>query len=133
MSDENVELVRQLVKDFNRRDLAAMSRRFDSEIEWAPGGPAAVERTVYRGRDAVLEGFAATWEAWEVFRLTEREVRDLGQSVLWMGRAELKGGTSHVELEQEFAVHFLIDRGRLARIHGFADWDQALEATGLQN
>ena len=123
--------MRQLVEAFNRRDFEAMSQRFDPEIEWEPGGPAAVERAVYRGRDAVRDGFTATWEAWEVFRLAEHEVRDLGDSVLWLGRAHLKGDASHVELDQEFAVRNLIDAGRFVRIHGFSSWDEALAASGL--
>jgi ketosteroid isomerase-like protein len=130
MSKENVELVRQLVEAFNRRDLEAMSERFDPEIEWTPGGPAAVERTVYRGRDAVCDGFGATWDAWEVFSLAEHEIRDLGESILWLGRAQLRGDASHVELDQEFAVHFLIDGRRFVRMHGFSAWKEALEAAG---
>jgi hypothetical protein len=109
-----------------------MSQMFDPEIEWTPGGPAAVERTVYRGRDAVSAGFAATWETWEVFRLAEHEVRDLGESILWLGRAHLRGGASHVELDQEFAVHILMDGARFVRMHGFLGWNEALEAAGLE-
>jgi ketosteroid isomerase-like protein len=119
MSQENLEAARQLIQAFNRRDLAAMTSRFDAEIEWKPGGPAAVERALYRGRDEVSDGFLATWEAWEVFRLEEQEVRDLADSILWLGRAQLRGGASHVELDQEFAVRFLMDRGKIARIEGF--------------
>jgi ketosteroid isomerase-like protein len=131
MSDANVELVRQLVDAFNRRDLAAMTRTFDPEIEWRPGGPAAVERAVYRGRDEVSSGFAGTWETWELFRLEESEVRDLGDSVVWLGRAQMRGGASHVELDQEFAVHLLMRDGKILRIHGFLTWHEALEAAGL--
>ena len=36
-----------------------MTETFDPEIEWAPIGPAAVERAVYRGRDEVSDEFAA--------------------------------------------------------------------------
>ena len=50
MSEENVEAARQLVEAFNRRDLAGMTDGFNPEIEWMPVGPAAVERSVYRGR-----------------------------------------------------------------------------------
>jgi ketosteroid isomerase-like protein len=133
MSGENVELVRQFLQAFNRRDLAAMTRGFDPEVEWTPGGPAAVERAVYRGRDEVSDGFAATWETWEVFTLEESEVRDLGDSLVWLGRARLRGGdASHVELDQEFAVHFLVRRGRIVRFRGFREWQEALEAAGLR-
>ena len=132
MSHENVELTEQLILAFNRRDLAAMTERFDPEIEWSPGGPAAVERAVYRGRDEVSEGFAATWETWELFHLEQHEVRDLGDATLWLGRSHLRGGASQVELDQEFAVHLLIDGGKIARIQGFSEWREALEAAGLE-
>ena len=131
MSQENIDLARGLVEAFNRRDPAAMAERFDPEIEWTPGGPAAVERPVYRGRDEVTDGFASTWETWEVFQLEEREVRDLGDLIVWMGHARLTGGASHVELNQEFAVHLQIDGGRFVRIRGFLAWREALEAAGL--
>src|SRR5512132_1242328 len=132
MSQENVALVRQVVQSFNRRDLAAMSQRFDPEIEWQPGGPAAVERAVFRGRDEVASGFAAAWETWEVFTLRESEVRDLGDSLVWLGRALLRGAdASHVEFDQEFAIHFLVRGEMVVRIRGFREWQVALEAAGL--
>ena len=132
MSQENVEIVRQVVEAFNRRDLEAMVQRFDPEIEWEPVGPAAVERPVYRGRDEVSSGFAATWETWELFQVEERELRDLGDSVVWLGHARLRGGASHVELDQEFAVHFLVRDGKVVRLRGFLTWQEALEAAGLR-
>jgi ketosteroid isomerase-like protein len=132
MSEENVDLTEQLIQAFNRRDLAAMTERFDPEIEWTPGGPAAVERAVYRGRDEVSDGFAATWETWELFHLEQHEIRDLSDSTLWLGRAQLRGGASHVELDQEFAIHLLMDAGKIVRIQGFQAWQEALEAAGLR-
>ena len=132
MSKENVELVRQFVQAFNRRDLATMTRSLDAEVEWTPGGPAAVERAVYRGRGEVSDGFAATWETWELFHLDESQVRDLGDSLVWLGRARLRGSdVSHVELDQEFAVHFLVRGDKIIRFRGFRQWREALEAAGL--
>ena len=133
MSEENVDVARQLIQAFNRRDLAAMTERFAPDVEWKPGGPAAVERAVYRGRDEVSDGFAETWETWEVFDLEEHEVRDLGDSILWLGRAQMRGVAGHIELDQEFAVHFLIDGGKIVRIMGFRTWREALEAAGLSD
>src|SRR5262249_52799488 len=111
MSQENVALAQQIVDAFNRRDLPATTERFDPEIEWIPAGPAAVERSVYRGLDEVSGALTAGWESWELFRLEERDVRDLGDSALWLGRANLRGGTSQVEIDQEFAVHILFVEG----------------------
>ncbi|HEX6586057.1 MAG TPA: nuclear transport factor 2 family protein [Solirubrobacterales bacterium] len=132
MSHEDVELVSQLIGAFNQRNLAAMTPSFDPEVEWTPGGPAAVEREVYRGRDEVSNAFAATWETWEVFHLEESELRDLGDSLVWLGRARLTGGASHVELDQEFAIHFLVRGGKIVRFRGFREWQEALEAAGLR-
>ena len=131
MSEENAEVVRQVVEAFNQRDLAAMIQRFDPGIEWEPGGPAAVERPIYRGRDEVSSGFIETWETWELFQVEERELRDLGDSIVWLGRAQMRGGASHVELDQEFAVHFLVRDGKIVRLRGFLAWQEALEAAGL--
>jgi ketosteroid isomerase-like protein len=133
MSQENVEVVRQLVQAFNQRDLAAMTQWFAPEVEWEPGGPAAVERALYRGRDEVSSGFASAWETWEVFRVEESEVRDLGDSVVWLGSAHMRGGdASHLEFDQPFAIHLLVRGGKVARFRGFLSWQEALEAAGLE-
>ena len=124
-----MKVVRSLVQAFNQRDLAAMTEWFAPEVEWVPGGPAAVEQPIYRGRDEVTNGFTATWETWEVFRAKESEIRDLGDSVVWLGRTRLRG---HVELDQEFAIHFQLRGGKIVRFRGFLKWQEALEAAGLQ-
>jgi len=132
MSEENVEVVRQLVAAFNQRDLAGLSDSFAPDVEWEPAGPAAVERALYRGRDEVLGGFAAAWEAWDVFEVEESEVRDAGDSVVWLGSARLRGGASHVQFDQTFAIHFLVRAGKVVRFRGFLEWREALESAGLE-
>ncbi|MGA8927533.1 MAG: hypothetical protein WB462_15075, partial [Solirubrobacterales bacterium] len=68
----------------------------------------------------------------EVFTLRESEVRDLGDSLVWLGGARLRGGdASHVEVDQEFAIHFLVEGEKVVRIRGFREWQAALEAVGL--
>jgi uncharacterized protein len=131
VAGEDVELVRKVVQAFNRRDIAAMTQMFDPKIEWKPGGPAAVERDLYRGSEQVSAGFVATWEAWELFHLEESEVRDLGDSILWLGRTQMRGGASQVELDEEFAILFGVRGGKIARIRGFVGWQEAVNAAGL--
>lgn len=131
MSLENAEIVRNGIAAWNQRDADLWLSYAAPEIEWLPAGPAAVERAVYRGYDEIARGYAAVWEAWDVFEFHESEVRDLGDSVLWLGRVKMRGSASQVELDQEFAVHSLLRNGKVTRTLTFLSWQEALEAVGL--
>ena len=131
MSQENVELVHKGIDAWNQRDAQLWLSYAAPEIEWIPAGPAAVEQAVYNGYDEVARGLAAVWETWEVFEFGESEVRDLGDSVLWLGHVKMRGGTSHVELDQDFALHSVVGDGKVMRVQAFLSWREALEAVGL--
>jgi ketosteroid isomerase-like protein len=132
MSQENVEIVRQTVEAWNQHDLDFALRFLANDIEWTPASPAAVERSVYRGQAEVVRGFDAFWDSWDEFSFEESEVRELGNAVLWLGTAHMRGSTSGVELTHEFANHFVLRAGKIVRAHGFVSWQQALEAAGLR-
>lgn len=132
MSQQDIEIVRSAVEAWNRRDAERWLTYAAPEIEWSPAGPAAVERSVYRGYEEVASGFAAVWETWEQFRFEESEVRDLGDSVLWLGRVKMKGAASHLELDQEFALRFVLREGKAVTVQAFLAWRDAFEAVGLQ-
>jgi ketosteroid isomerase-like protein len=132
MSSQGVELVRKGFEALNQQDADRWLTYAAPQIEWIPAGPAAIERSVYRGRDEVADGLASLWQTWDVFRFEEGEVRDLGDSVLWLGRAKLRGSASHIDLDQEFALHSLIRDGKFIRVHAFLTWTEALEAVGLR-
>ena len=132
MSQENIEIARQAIEAWNRHDIDAGLRFLAPGIEWRPASPAAVERAVYRGYDEVAEGFAGIWETWELFQFDECEVRDLGDSVLWLGRVHMKGRASQIELDQEIAHHLELRDGKIIRVRAFLSWDEALEAVGLR-
>ena len=131
MSQANVEIVRKAIDAWNQRDADLGLSYLAPEIEWLPAGPAAVERAVYRGYDEIARGYAAVWETWDVFEFHESEVRDLGDSVLWLGRVKMRGSASQVELDQEFAVHSLVRTGKVTRTLTFLSWQEAFEALGL--
>jgi ketosteroid isomerase-like protein len=131
MTNKNVGIVRNGIAAWNRRDAELWLTYATPGIEWVPAGPAAVESAVYRGYDEVARGLAAVWDTWEVFEFEEGEVRDLGDSVLWLGHVKMRGGTSHVELNQEFALHNLLSDGKFTRVQAFLSWQEALDAVGL--
>lgn len=130
MSQENVDLVRSGIAAWNRRDADLWLTYAAPEIEWVPAGPAAVQQAVYTGYDEVAQGLTAVWEDWEVFEFAESEARDLGDSVLWLGHVKMRGGTSHVELDQDFALHSVLREGKFIRVQAFLSWREAIEAAG---
>jgi len=131
MSQANVEIVQKAIQAWNQREADLLLSYAAPEIEWTPAGPAAVERAVYRGHDEVASAYAAVWETWDLFRFEGSQVRDLGDSVLWLGRVKMRGSASHVELDQEFAAHWVLRDAKLIRIQAFLSWQEALEALGL--
>ena len=131
MSQANVELLRKGIDALNRRDVDLWLDFAAPEIEWLPAGPAAVEREVYRGYDEMRSGITAAWETWDVFEFQEDQLRDLGDSALWLGRIKMHGSASGVELDQEFAVHGVVRDGKFILIHTFLSCQEALEAVGL--
>jgi ketosteroid isomerase-like protein len=131
MARSDVELLRQAVDAWNRRDPDLWRRYATPDVEWTPAGPAAVEGTVYRGYDEVAAGLEGVWETWDEVLFEESEVREAGDTLLWLGRIRLRGASSQVALDQEFAVHATLRNGKLARIHAFLSRQDALQAAGL--
>ena len=132
MSQANIERVRSAVEAWNRRDADLWTEHAAPDVEWIPAGPAAVEGTVYRGYDEVVRGLEAVWQTWDVVSFEESEVRALDdEGVLWLGRLKLRGASSHVELDQEFAVRFSLREGKLVTVQAFIGWQRALDAVGL--
>jgi ketosteroid isomerase-like protein len=131
MSLANVEIVRKAIQAWNQREADLLLSYAAPEIEWMPAGPAAVESAVYRGHDEVASAYAAVWETWDLFQFEEGQVRDLGDSVLWLGRVKMRGSASQVALDQEFAAHWVVRDAKLSRIQAFLSWKDALKAVGL--
>jgi ketosteroid isomerase-like protein len=131
MSQKDVATVRRAVNAWNRRDAQLWTTYAAPEVEWMPAGPAAVEGTVYRGYEEVASGLESVWQTWDEVFFEESEVRDLGEAVLWLGRINLRGATSGVELDQEFAIRFVLRDGKLMTVQAFLGWPAALEAVGL--
>ncbi len=126
MSQENVEAARRAIDAWNRRDLDGWLADLPPDFEWSPASPAAVERSVFKGHAEIRKAFFLIFETWDEFRFEESEIRDLGTSVLWLGRVHAKGKISQVELDNEFASHIQSDRA-----DSFLSWRDGLDAAGL--
>ncbi len=91
MSQESVEAGSRMMDAFNRRDIDAFVEPTTADFEWFPALGMAVEGSSFRGREGVEGYFEALHATWEEVRLVAEEVRDLGESVLWLGRIKGRG------------------------------------------
>jgi ketosteroid isomerase-like protein len=121
---ELVERTRRIF-EADRRDSDAIMQFFAPDAVWEVRG-AAESSSVWPPFPA-----STTWDTWERFEFEESEMRDLGDSVLCLGRVKMRGSASQVELDQEFAVHGLVRDGKLIRVLTFLSWQEALGAVGL--
>jgi ketosteroid isomerase-like protein len=132
MSQENVEAVRRCLEGWNRNDLDAWLRDAHPEVEWFSAVSRAVEgaETVRRG----LPEMRRFWDEWHsVWDLTVEivETRDLGDTVIALGRMHTRGDASGVDLDSPVAYVFEFEAGLCRRVRAYLDHAEALEAVGL--
>ena len=123
--------MRQGIEAWNRHDFELGARHLATDVEWVPASPAALEQSVYHGHDEVARAFNAIWETWDVFEFEEQELRDLGESVLWLGTVHMRGGASQLTVDQEWANLLVFSGDQVIRVQGFRSWQDAFAATGL--
>jgi len=134
MSEENVELLREVTAAANRRDFDAFVALVSPDVVWEcrrssifPGF-----RDVCRGREEVREWVAQALEVIEDAETEVEEIQDLGDDRLLVeivraGRG--KGSGVPAELRDWWVVWFA--EGLITRRQAFWTRDEALEAAGL--
>jgi ketosteroid isomerase-like protein len=127
MSSENVELVREALRAFNRRDVEWAIAHSTPDCEWFPAVAAGVEGKPFRGPDGAREFFKGMVEVWEEFSLEPEELRDLGDHVLLLCQVHAKGKTG-VVFEQSLDAVWEVRDGKFAKGRSYLDRDEALQA-----
>jgi ketosteroid isomerase-like protein len=138
MSQENVDAFKRGLDAYNSRDFDAMLKELDPDVEFHPALAVLLggEQTVFRGHQGVLEALQEEDEDLAVYQVEASEIHDLGNRVLMIGRAHIRGKGSGVPIESPFFVltESKGTKGRDARaidIRTYLDPKEALEAAGL--
>ena len=133
MSQENVEVVRRIVREINRGDIDSASdlATVDCELDFSNSrGP---ESGVYRGRDQTRQFFNAFMEAWASLRWELEEVIELeGDRALTASQLQMRGHGSGVEVSVKGASVWTIRDGKVAAQTLYQSKAEALEAAGLR-
>jgi len=133
MSEENVETFKRGAEAYNRRDVDALLKTLDPEVEWHSALliPFGGEATVSRGHDGVRDLLVEVDEALAEIHLDYSEIRDLGERIVGIGRIRTRGKQSGAVTEMPFGTVTDMKKGMAIRIWTFLDPQEALEAAGL--
>ena len=134
MSQENVEAVWRGVQAWNTDDLDAALAELHPDVEWHPSLEPAFEgkATTFKGHDGARRAWAEyRGEMFERLTIQVEEVRDLGESVLLLGRFTVTGRATHIEFDTEVGQLITFRDGKIATVHDYLSHREALEAAGL--
>jgi ketosteroid isomerase-like protein len=131
MSGENVEVVRRIVDAIRDTRWEEAMRQLAPDIELYGTVGGLTEGSVWRGPKQVRDFFEQDSEAWHERRLDAEQFIDAGDCVVVLLHEFRRGKGSGVETETDTAMVYEVCDGRVVRIQGYMDRDEALEAAGL--
>ena len=134
MSDENVELVRNLYAEWQQGNFWTTTDVYAPDVEWQWSRHTAMLRSgkaSYRGLEEIGDAMREWVRDWGLFRLTPEEFIDAGDHVVVLSEvhAELKEGRGEVHEHQADVITFR--DGKIVRMETFDGRADALKALGL--
>ena len=130
MSDQNVEIVGELVAAWRRGDYSA-TEWAHPEIEFVMEGEFFPDPGTYRGVERMIRAWSRWLGAWEDFHTGEAELIDLGDRVVVLYTIHGRGRSSGVEVEAPVANVFTFREGEVVRLD-LLTRDQGLKEAGIE-
>ena len=136
MSQKNVELVRDLLEAFQRRDHERAFDFYDPDIEWDATRVAELIPDlagVYHGHEGVRTYWREWLSAWKDLQFEVEDLRDGGEEVVALIRNQRQWGR-HSGIATDipsYGIVFTIRDGVVVRWRTYPDHESALEAAGL--
>ena len=132
MSRDNVELVRRAHHAAMKGDLEPFIATLAPDVVWDTSRSPFPEARIYHGIDGVREWFRELGDAFdEEVRYEIEELRDLGDRVLLVLRAEAAGRSTKIGVDWRFVPVYTLREGKVVRMDRYGDRAEALAALGL--
>ncbi len=129
MSEENVQLARELFDRWNRGEREFSDDEVDPEVQVV----SRFQTEPFRGRDGLRRWMEEIDQHFQEWHLVVDEWRDTGAQVVGLGHIRLRGQESGVGFDQPMGWLVGVRDGRLLRMQTFATPGEALEAAGLSD
>jgi ketosteroid isomerase-like protein len=132
MSQENVEVVKQSLDAFARRDIAAMRalNEADLELDWSRS--VGLLAGVYRGFDEALRFYEGFYQVFEMDIIEPDRFMVTGDSVVVPNVSYMRGRDG-IEVSARSTLVFELREGKIIRICLYQETDEALKAVGLED
>ena|ERR1700676_1273617 len=132
MSQDNVEIVRRVMRRFNEKDLDAARGDIDPDAELDYSNSDAPDSAVYHGYAGWRAFAQGRWEPWSERHFDVTELIDAApDTVVVVGRMRGRGRASGVGVEAHSATVWTFREGKVTRIKFHRTSDEALKAVGL--
>jgi ketosteroid isomerase-like protein len=131
MSHQNVEIVEWGLDAFNRLDTEILIGLVTLDCEWFPAMAGVIEGDAYRGIEGVERYVEEVRNTWEELHIHADDVRDLGDRVLVLGRADARGRGSGVRVSMPLGMVYEFRGGKISRAQNYLDPGAALRAARL--
>jgi ketosteroid isomerase-like protein len=131
MSQENVEIVRQVYEAASQREAKTVFALYDPNVELDARRLGVGDLGVYHGHDGLRRLFADLYEAWGEIDYSYDELIDAGEHVVSIVTRHARGRASGVGLEMRFALLWTLRDRKVISVMWFLGRAEALEAAGL--
>lgn len=131
MSQDHVDTVCRNLEAWHVGDIEAWLETAHPDVEWVSDIARRVEdpELVYRAHDGVRRYWDDWHSVWDV-TIDVEEIRDLGDTILALGRVGALGEASGIGLDGPIALVYEFEDGLIRRARAYLDQQQALDAVG---
>jgi ketosteroid isomerase-like protein len=133
MSQENVDVVRRMLRAFNDGDVEAIVAECDPAVEWEEQSIPGVE-PLYRGHEGVRRWWAATFLQGDLGSVEGRleGLKEADDTVIASLRFEGEGTSSGARVQMHVHLVLTFRDGKLVRRQVFQSLAEAFEVVGLR-
>jgi ketosteroid isomerase-like protein len=131
MSQENVEIVREVLEAQRRQDWQAFRNLYDPDIAWEDASGLWGDWGNRRGFADVQDAFMTWFEAFEHANFELEDVIDVGDDCGRLHPDQRTGRESGLVVDQRISAVWTLRDRRVVRVRGYRDEAEALEAAGL--
>ena len=131
MPSANIEVVRRGTDAWARKDVDAMLREYDPEVEVID--PERAGPGPFRGHDAFREWMAEWYESWDRYDVAIEALVEVGDRIVLFQHHVGRAKGSGIELDQRGALLVQLRGGKVVLHRPYTHRADALEGAGLTN